>query len=179
VPEGGTLIDGAQLQADNLTSYDPGQVQTLDESQVTTAIYDGLTEFDFTDKTNPVLKAQVAEKWESNADATQFTFTVKKGQTFSNGDPVLPSSFKYAWVRNGQADFASPYGYLINYVKGGADLQKGTVTNLDSAIVADDTAMTLKVTLEAPQADFPAIVSHCPRRSCPNSRTRPSGTRWS
>ena len=34
-PEGGTLIDGAQLQADNLTSYDPGQVQTLDESQVT------------------------------------------------------------------------------------------------------------------------------------------------
>ena len=34
-PTGGTLIDGAQLQADNLTSYDPGQVQTLDESQVT------------------------------------------------------------------------------------------------------------------------------------------------
>ena len=79
VPEGGTLIDGAQLQADNLTSYDPGQVQTLDESQVTTAIYDGLTEFDFTDKSNPVLKGQVAQKWESNADATEYTFTLKPG----------------------------------------------------------------------------------------------------
>jgi len=160
VPEGGTLIDGAQLQIDNLTSYDPGQVQTLDESQVTTAIYDGLTEFDFTDKTNPVLKGQVAEKWESNADATEFTFTIKPGQTFSNGDPVLPSSFKYAWNRNGQKAFASPYGYLINYVKGGAALQEGTITDLGDAIVADDTAMTLKVTLEAPQADFPSIVSH-------------------
>jgi len=160
VPEGGTLIDGAQLQADNLTSYDPGQVQTLDESQITTAVYDGLTEFDYTDKENPVLKPQVASKWESNADATEYTFTIKPGQTFSNGDPVLPSSFKYAWNRNGQADFASPYGYLINYVKGGKDLQDGTITDLGGAIVADDTAMTLKVTLEAPQADFPAIVSH-------------------
>lgn len=160
VPEGGTLIDGAQLQVDNLTSYDPGQVQTLDESQVTTAIYDGLTEFDFTDKTNPVLKGQVAEKWESNADATEFTFTIKSGQTFSNGDPVLPSSFQYAWNRNGQSAFASPYGYLINYVKGGAALQEGTITDLGDAIVADDTAMTLKVTLESPQADFPSIVSH-------------------
>ena len=160
IPEGGDFVDGAQLIADNLTSYDPGLVQTLDESQVTTALYDGLTDFDFTDKTNPKLKALVAEKWETNADATEFTFTVKKDQKFSNGDPVLPSSFKYAWVRNGQKEFASPYGYLINYVKGGADLQKGTVTNLDGALKADDTAMTLKVTLEAPQADFAAIVSH-------------------
>jgi len=159
-PEGGELIDGAQLIADNLSSYDPGQVQTLDESQVTTAIYDGLTDFDFTDKTNPKLKGLVAEKWEANKDASEFTFTIKKNQVFSNGDPVLPSSFKYAWVRNGQKDFASPYGYLINYVKGGAKLQKGDVNNLDDAIKADDSAMTLKVTMEKPQADFPAIVSH-------------------
>jgi len=73
---------------------------------------------------------------------------------------VLPSSFKYAWVRNGQKDFASPYGYFINYVKGGADLQAGTVTNLDDSIIADDSAMTLKVILESPNADFPSIVSH-------------------
>lgn len=160
VPTGGTLIDGAQLQADNLTSYDPGQVQTLDESQITTAVYDGLTEFDYSDKTNPVLKGQVAKDWTSNPNATEFTFNIKPGQQFSNGDPVLPSSFKYAWNRNGQADFASPYGYLINYVKGGKALQDGTIKDLGDAIVADDTAMTLKVTLEAPQADFPAIVSH-------------------
>lgn len=157
---GGTFIDGAQLYADNLTSYDPGLVQTLDESQVTSSIYDGLTDFDFSDKLKPELKPLVAEKWEANADATEFTFTVKKGQQFSNGDPVLPSSFRYAWNRNGQKEFASPYGYFIKYVKGGADLQDGTTTDLGDAVVADDTAMTLKVTLAEPEADFPGIVSH-------------------
>lgn len=160
IPEGGAFIDGAQLIADNLTSYDPGQVQTLDESQVTTAIYDGLTDFDFTDKAKPVLKSLVAESYKSNKDATEFTFVIKKDQVFSNGDPVLPSSFKYAWNRNGQKDFASPYGYLINYVKGGAALQKGDAKDLGDAVKADDAKMTLTVTLEAPQADFPAIVSH-------------------
>lgn len=159
--EGGTFIDGAQLVADNLTSYDPGLVQTLDESQVTTAIYDGLTDLDFTNKEKPVLKGLVAEKFEPNADATVWTFTVKKGQVFDNGDPVLPSSFKFAWERNGRASFASPYGYLISYIKDGASMQKekSTVTTLD-AIEADDTAMTLTVTLEAANADFAAIVSH-------------------
>ena len=160
IPEGGTFIDGAQLQADNLTSFDPGLVQTLDEAQITYSLYDGLTDFDFTDKSKPVLKGLVAEKWVANTNASEYTFTIKKGLVFSNGDPVLPSSFKYAWVRNGQKSFASPYGYLIDYIKGGADLQAGKVTNLDSSIVADDTAMTLKVTLEAPFADFPAVVSH-------------------
>jgi len=159
--DGGTFIDGAQLQADNLTSMDPGLVQTLDESQVTTAIYDGLTDFDFTNKTKPILKGLVAEKFEPNADASVWTFTIKKGQEFANGDPVLPSSFKFAWERNARASFASPYGYLIDYVKGGADMQAegSTVEHLD-AIVADDTAMTLTVTLEAPNADFASIVSH-------------------
>jgi oligopeptide transport system substrate-binding protein len=159
-PEGGTFTDGAQLQADNLTSFDPGLVQTLDEAQITYSLYDGLTDFDFSDPTKPVLKGLVAEKWVANSNATEYTFTIKKGLVFSNGDPVLPSSFKYAWVRNGQKSLASPYGYLINFIKGGADLQAGKVTNLDSAIVADDTAMTLKVTLAAPFADFPAAVTH-------------------
>jgi len=157
---GGTFIDGAQLYADNLTSYDPGLVQTLDESQVTTALYDGLTDFDFSDKEHPALKGLVADKWTANADATEFTFNVKKDQVFSNGDPVLPSSFKYAWVRNGQKDFASPYGYFIKYIKDGDKLQDGTVDNLNGSIVADDNAMTLKATLSEPEADFPAIVSH-------------------
>ena len=158
-PEGGTLEDYAQLSsAGDNTSFDPGAVQTLDESQVTTALFDGLTDFDFTDTCNPTIEPLVAEKWEANDDATEYTFTIKKDQVFSNGEPVLPSSFKRGWERSGSKELASAYGYLLTYVKDGDKLLDGSMTTLDS-IVVDDDAMTLKVTLASPNADFPAIVS--------------------
>jgi len=159
-PTGGTFTDYAWLSdSGSNTSFDPGVVQTLSEAQITTAMFDGLTDFDFTQKCGPVLKGAVASKWTPNSDASEFTFDIKKGEKFSDGSPVLPSSFKIGWERAGSKELASPYGYLIDYIKGGADLQAGKVKTLPS-IVADDSAMTLKVTLESPNADFPAIVSH-------------------
>lgn len=159
-PTGGTFTDYAWLfDSGSYTSFDPAVVQTLSESQITTALFDGLTDFDFTKKCDPVLKPLVAEKFSANSDGSVYTFTIKKGLKFSNGDPVLPSNFKMGWERAGSQEIASPYGYLIDNVKGGADLQAGKLKALDS-VVADDKDMTLKVTLERPNADFPAIVSH-------------------
>jgi ABC-type oligopeptide transport system substrate-binding subunit len=160
VPDGGTFTDYAWLSNSGTnTSWDPGVVQSLAEAQITNAVFDGLTDFDFTQKCSPVLKGLVASSWDSNADASEFTFHIKSGLKFSNGESVLPSNFKKAWERAGSQEIASPYGYLIDYIKGGADLQAGKVHDLP-AIVADDSAMTLKVTLSDPNADFPAIVSH-------------------
>ncbi|HKY14042.1 MAG TPA: peptide ABC transporter substrate-binding protein [Microthrixaceae bacterium] len=159
VEEGGEFVDYAQLaDAGSNTSFDPQVVQTLDEAQLTVALFDGLTDFDYTDTCNPELKPLVAESWEANEDATEFTFTIKEGQEFSNGEEILPSNFKIAWERLGNAELASYYGYLMAYVKDGDKLIAGEVDTLDS-IVADDENMTLKVTLDAPNADFPQIVS--------------------
>src|SRR6478735_8584308 len=159
-PSGGTFTDYAYLSDSGTnTSFDPGVVQTLSESQITTALFDGLTDFDFTEKCAPELKGAVAEKWEANDDATEFTFTIKDDQVFSDGTPVLPSNFKAAWERAGSQELASPYGYLVTYIDGGAELQDGSATEL-KGVEADDDAMTLKVGLAAANADFPAIVSH-------------------
>lgn len=160
VEEGGEFVDYAHLSdAGSNTSFDPGAVYTLAEAQITTALFDGLTEVDFTDTCNPEVKGLVAESWDVNDDATEYTFTIKDGLVFSNDEPVLPSSFKTAWERAGSAEFASVYGYLIGYVEGGDQLQEGSVETLDS-IVADDENMTLTVTLSGPNADFAQIVSH-------------------
>ena len=159
-PVGGELVDYAQLSsAGDNTSFDPGAVQTLDEAQITNALFDGLLEFDYSDTCNPVLKPLVAEDLpEVNDDATVFTFKIKDGLEFSNGEAIKPSNFKIAWERAGSAELASSYGYLMAMIKGGSELLDGTVDTLDS-IVADDDAMTLEVTLESPQADFPAITT--------------------
>ena len=159
-PSGGEFVDYAYLSdSGTSTSFDPGVVQTLSESQITTALYDGLTDFDFTEKCAPELKGAVAESWKANDDATEYTFKLKKGEVFSNGDPVLPSNFKKAWERAGSAELASAYGYLINYIEGGAALQDGSATEL-SGVTADDENLTLTVKLASPNADFPSIVTH-------------------
>lgn len=159
-PYGGTFTDYAQLSSDaDNTTFDPATTQTLAEAQITTAMWDGLTDFDFTEKCSPVLKNLIAAKITPNKDATQFDFVLKKGYVFSNGEPVLPHNFKQGWERAGSAAIASPYGYLIDYIKGGDKLQAGKVKTL-SSIVANDKDMTLKVTLASPNADFPSIVSH-------------------
>lgn len=159
-PEGGEVKDLAQLSSGgDDTSFDPGAVQTLDESQITSSLFDGLTEFDFTDTCKPVLKPLVAETVTPNADATEWVFKIKKGLVFADGSSVKPSNFKREWERAGSAEFASPYGYLIAYVKGGDKLQDGSAKDLPD-LKADDEAMTLTVPLSAPNADFDAIVSH-------------------
>lgn len=159
VEAGGEFVDYAQLSsaADN-TSFDPAAVQTLPEAQITNALFDGLLDFDFTDTCNPVLKPLVAEKWEANDDATEFVFTLKADQEFSNGEPILPSNFKKAWERAGSQELGATYAYLMEYIEGGAELNEGTATEL-SGVVADDEAMTLTVTLAAPLSDFPSIVT--------------------
>ena len=56
-PKGGTFTDYAYLSDSGTnTSFDPGVVQTLSESQITTAMFDGLVDFDFT-----VLQDQIFE----------------------------------------------------------------------------------------------------------------------
>ncbi|MET0903372.1 MAG: ABC transporter substrate-binding protein, partial [Acidimicrobiales bacterium] len=153
---GGEFIDLGTFVGDPPEHIDPALNVTLDGFQATNALYDGLTEIDFTDPDNPELKGIVAESWEGNDDATEFVFTIKDGLEFSNGDPVLPSTFKSSWERASDPDFAGQYAYLMNFLEGGAEKLDGTAEEI-SGVVADDDAMTLTTTLSAPYANWPTV----------------------
>jgi oligopeptide transport system substrate-binding protein len=157
--QGGMLIDLQNLAFGDPSHIDPGLADTLQGAQIPVLLYDGLTEFDFTDPSNPELMPQVAESFESNDDATVWTFQLRDDVTFSNGDPVLPSSFAYAWNRVVDPEFASEVAYHFGPILGAAEVAEGTATELEG-VVADDEAMTLTVTLAYPFADFAAVVSH-------------------
>ena len=154
---GGEFIDGGTFVGDPPEHIDPALNVTLDAYQVVNALYDGLTEIDAsTDPANPTIEPLVAESFESNEDATVWTFTIKDGLTFSNGEAITPTSFKRAWERASNPDFAGDYSYLFNFIQGGAEKLDGTATEL-AGVVADDDAMTLEVTLSAPYSNFPAV----------------------
>jgi oligopeptide transport system substrate-binding protein len=160
-PAGGekVLRDGYVLGIGNPPHFDPALNFTVEGAQIITQIWDSMTEFDFSDPKNPVLKPQVAESWTANADASEFVFKVRAGMVFSNGNPVLPSSFAFAWNRAADKTLAATYAYLFYFIKGGKDVVEGKAKTI-AGVVADDKALTLTVTLDKPYADFPAVLSH-------------------
>jgi oligopeptide transport system substrate-binding protein len=156
--QGGEVIDLGTFVGDPPEYLDPALNSTLDAYQVVNALYDGLTDIDASDPENPEVVGQVAESFESNDDATEWTFTIREGLKFSNGEDVLPSSFQLAWERASDPALAGDYSYLFNFIEGGAEKLDGSAPTL-AGVEADDDNMTLTVTLDAPYANFPNLAS--------------------
>ena len=83
---GGEFVDLGTFVGDPPEHIDPALNVTLDAYQVVNALYDGLTEIDSSDPKNPEVKPLVAESFEPNADATEWTFKINDDQKFSDGD---------------------------------------------------------------------------------------------
>ena len=155
--QGGEIVDASTFAQGNVEHIDPALSTTVQASQIGESIYDGLTSVDYSDMDNPEVVGVVAESWESNEDATEWTFTIRDGLSFSDGTPVLPSSFVRAWERASDPEFAGDYSYLLTFFEGGAEKLDGTADSI-SGIEADDEAMTLTTTLSAPYSTFDAVI---------------------
>lgn len=140
-------------------SIDPYNLQESEGTQVGSQIFDSLTRYNFEQE---VLEPCAAASWESNADATVFTFHLREGATFHNGEAVTAASFKRAWERmvspKTNPDSPSVISYHLAMVDGYANLEKGIGDGLVGVSCPDD--LTLVVKLSEPYADFAFVVSH-------------------
>ncbi len=155
--QGGEVVDLSAFAQGPAENVDPALSTTVSASQVGESLYDGLTQVDYSDIDNPVVRGQVAESWESNEDATEWTFTVRDDLFFSDGTQVLPSSFKRAFERATVPDFAGDYSYLFTFFEGGQEKLNDAADEI-SGVVANDEDMTLELTLSAPYANFDAVI---------------------
>lgn len=155
---GGTLIDLAALEGGSPQHIDPALTIDLQGQRMADLLYDGLVEWDFTHPGNAQLEPAVAESYEANRTGDVFTFTIRDGVEFSNGDPVLPSSFAFAWDRADNPALRSPLASLFAPIEGAAAVQNGETRHI-SGVTADDRAMTLTVRLTEPFWNFPATLS--------------------
>lgn len=176
---GGTLVDYYNWASAPGDHIDPALARTVEDSQPGLLLFDGLTDYD--NKTGE-LEPAVAERWSSNADATVWTFTLRRGVRFSNGDPVLPSDFKYAWERAASPQLASPLAYHFTSnarIKGATEVNAGTATKM-RGVIADNAAYTLTVELEAPLSLFPEVVANLAFSPVPQSLVQalPDQARW-
>jgi oligopeptide transport system substrate-binding protein len=136
------------------TSIDPYNVQESEGTLVNKALFTGLV--DVQPDGTPI--PGVANTFTPNADCTQWTFALKPGTKFTNGEVVDAAAFKRGWTRTAAKASASEVSYHLDEVKGYDELQAGT-TNDFSGVDATD-PNTLKVQLTKPDCEFELRTIH-------------------
>jgi oligopeptide transport system substrate-binding protein len=121
------LTSGARAQAGDKVlrvhhlSYpdvvDPQKSSFTAEIDILQLVYEGLTRLDASQQTVP----GAAESWHYNDDATQITFTLRPGLTYSDGSPLTAENFRYAIERTCDPVTAGEYQYLMFEVVGCAE----------------------------------------------------------
>ena len=146
----------------NPVSIDPYNCQEVQGAYVDWQLFDALTDYDFQ---NNKLQGLAAESWDVSDDAKQFTFHLRKGATFHNGDKVTAQDFKRAWTRLvspksaiSQAFGPSSVTYHLALVEGYEELQAGKTDEFKGLTCPDD--YTFVVTLSKAYADFPFVCMH-------------------
>jgi oligopeptide transport system substrate-binding protein len=94
---------------------DPGKATGIPEFTVLLNLFDGLTRYN---EQNEIIPS-MAEKWEGPNEKNEYTFYLRKGTVWSNGDPVTAFDFEYSWKRALSPELASEYAYQLYYLKNG------------------------------------------------------------
>jgi oligopeptide transport system substrate-binding protein len=109
------------------------------------------------ENTKPV--PDMAEGVDISEDGLTYTFTLRDGIKWSNGDPVTSRDFKYAWLRAIDPDTAGQYAYIITtFIKGADEFNRGKGSADDVAIETPDDK-TLEATLVAPSPFWLGLTS--------------------
>jgi oligopeptide transport system substrate-binding protein len=91
-----------------------------------------------------------AEDVQISDDGLNYTFTLRDGIQWSNGDPVTSQDFRYAWLRALDPDTGSQYSYILStFIKGATEFNSGDGSAEDVAIDAPGDK-TLEVELVSP-----------------------------
>jgi oligopeptide transport system substrate-binding protein len=121
------------------------------------SLFAGLGKFD------PELKAvpDMAERWESNADGSVWTFYLRKDAKWTNGDSVTAHDFEWSFKRQLDPATKAPYAGFLYDLKNAEAFNKGQpgVTRDSVGIKATDD-YTLVATMEGPRGFFPVLAAY-------------------
>jgi peptide/nickel transport system substrate-binding protein len=126
--------------------YSIGQIPTLDPAQVNLGavagellanIFSGLVQFD----EELGIVADLAEDWTVSEDGLEYTFNLRSGLSFHNGDSLTANDLVFTYERTTNPDFASP--------------QANKLALIEEITAQDDT--TLYIRQSAPFAPFLAV----------------------
>lgn len=140
VKVGGTMTLGFGLQ--QILQMDPARITFgIVAGELLPQLFSALVQFDETLSILPDL----AESWDVSDDALVYTFHIREGLTFHNGDPLVAEDFVYTYERTISEELASPHANKLK--------------NVTSAVAVDE--LTFEMTFSAPFGPF--LATTCSR----------------
>ena len=112
-------------------------------------LYENLVRLDTEDEVGP----GAAESWDISDDKLTYTFHIREGMVWENGDPVTAMDFEFAWKQLLNPENAAEYAYFLFSVVGAEDYNAGTGSIDDVKITSVDDS-TLEVVLIRPTDYF-------------------------
>lgn len=135
----------------------PLKAFTADEAQVFTALYEGLFTY------NPLTLEPVpalASSWDLSDDKKTWTFTLREGARYWNGDPVLASHLRDSWLAMIDPKENAPYSSLFDFIEGAKDYRLGKIQDPGKVGITAEGPRTLVVRLTSPTSYFPRVLCH-------------------
>ena len=132
-------------------TIDPALNSAVDGATMVAHLFSGLAKWAQDADGNMVIVADAAEELVDgvvNDDGTvTYTYTLREGMKWSDGQPVTAADFEFAWQRAASVELAADYGYMFEVVDGYADIWADEpAADAKLNVVAKD-ERTLEVTL--------------------------------
>lgn len=124
---------------------------TSKEYSIPLNIYDRLFEIDLNEDGSTKLSKSLCEDYTVSDDGLVYSFTLKEGVKFSNGEDLTASDVLYTFVRNLTVDQGVNYDF-VNAILGAEALYNGEADTLEGFEIVDD--YHFNITLEAPFGGF-------------------------
>ena len=116
-----------------IVTLDPAQINQVLQFQISSNVLSGLTHIN----ADSVAEGDLASDWTVSDDGTEYTFKLREGVTFHNGDPFTAEDVVFTFNRSKDPE---------------TSIHAAVISNVVDVVAEDD--HTVRIVLAAPQASF-------------------------
>ncbi|ATF93376.1 ABC transporter substrate-binding protein [Cedecea neteri] len=177
VPPGTELAAKQELVRNNGSepaSLDPHKVESDVEANIIGDFFDGLIRV----KNDGTIEPHLAAKWD-NQDNKVWTFHLRPGLKWSNGEPITAQDVVWSWKRLVDPKTGSPYATYPGtmHIENANDIAEGKKP-VDSLGVKALDANTVQVTLDQPTSAFLLMLGHTSMVPVSEAAVEKFGDKW-
>ncbi|HEX7313722.1 MAG TPA: peptide ABC transporter substrate-binding protein [Pyrinomonadaceae bacterium] len=121
--------------------FDPARAAAPPDTDAVRALYEGLTDYEpGTLRPAPA----VASRWETSEGGRRWTFHLREGARWTNGDPVTAQDFVRSWQRTLRLGEGAPHATLLSNIEGAETFAAPTLEREQTGPAVEDESDAVK-----------------------------------